>query len=421
MLFPKQRIRACALLVVLGVGGPAGAFDAPLTLAAAQRLAVLRSHQLAGYDYAASASRDMAVAAGQLPDPVLKAGIDNLPVSGRDRFSLGNDFMTMRRIGVMQELTGADKRQLRTQRFEREAARVLAEKAAALAAIERDTALAWLERHYAQRAAALLADQLARASLEIDAAQAAYRGGRISQAELLAARSTLAYIEDRNSEQRRRLVNAKTMLVRWSGPDADGPLANPPAMDAIALDAASLATQLAHHPQNAVLAQQEHVAQLEVKLAESNRRPDWSIELAFQQRGPAFANMASIGVSVPLQWDRARRQDRELSARLAMAGQARSEREEMLRSHIAQTRVLMTEWESGRERQARYERDLIPLARDRSEAVAAAYRGGKASLLELLASRRNETETQLQALQLQADTARLWAQLNFLVSAKETE
>jgi hypothetical protein len=38
-------------------------------------------------DATASAARDMAVAAGQRPDPVLKLGINNLPVNGPDRFS----------------------------------------------------------------------------------------------------------------------------------------------------------------------------------------------------------------------------------------------------------------------------------------------------------------------------------------------
>src|SRR5436309_16043872 len=76
-----------------------------LSLEEAQRRAVDRSLQLAAQDSAVRASREMAVAAGQLPDPVVKAGIDNLPVNGADQFSVSRDFMTMRRIGVMQELT----------------------------------------------------------------------------------------------------------------------------------------------------------------------------------------------------------------------------------------------------------------------------------------------------------------------------
>ncbi len=111
------------------------AVEAPLTLAEAQRRAVERSRQLTAQDFSVAASRDMAIAAGQLPDPVLKVGIDNLPVTGRDRGNLNNDFMTMRRVGVMQEITRADKRQLRSDRFELEAQKTLAEKTLATAAI----------------------------------------------------------------------------------------------------------------------------------------------------------------------------------------------------------------------------------------------------------------------------------------------
>jgi outer membrane protein TolC len=98
---------------------------------------------------------------------------------------------------------------------------------------------------------------------------------------------------------------------------------------------------------------------------------------------------------------------------LALVEQAKAERDEMLRAHVAETRTMIAEWENDRERSARYERELIPLAKQRTEAVVGAYRGNKASLADLLAARRNEIDVRIQALQLQAETARLWAQLNF--------
>ncbi len=45
----------------------------------------------------------------------------------------------------------------------------------------------------------------------------------------------------------------------------------------------------------------------------------------------------------------------------------------------------------------------------------AAYRGSKASLMDVLSARRGEIDARQQALQLEADAARVWAQLNFLV------
>lgn len=412
----RLRSLSTTTLLLSFVVGTHAAQAAPvaLTLGEAQQRAVARSRQLTAQDHASAASREMAVAAGQLPDPVLKVGVDNLPVSGPDRLSLGNDFMTMRRIGISQELTRADKRHWRAERFEREAAKARAQKDVTLASIQRDTAIAWLDLYYTEQLAAVVSSQAALSHQEIEAAEAAYRGGRGSQADILAARSALLALQDRASELGRRLLVARTMLVRWTGASSEVALAGLPNIDKIRLDPATIHIDLAHHPQIAVMNKQEDIVQAEANLAHANRRADWSVEVAFQQRGAAYSNMVSIGVSVPLQWDRTKRQDRELASKLAMVEQTKAERDEMLREHVAETRSMIVEWQNGRERVLRYLHELVPLAGERSLAVLAAYRGGKSSLADVLAARRNETDVGMQALQLQMDTARLWAQLNFL-------
>jgi outer membrane protein TolC len=392
-------------------GGPS------LSLTQAQGLARERSRQLVATDFAVAASRDMAVSAGQLPDPVLKVGLDNLPISGADRFSLTNDFMTMRRIGVMQEITSAGKRRLRSDRYERTAEKSLAEKEATTATIERDTALAYLDLYYALAMANVVADQGTQARLEMQAAEGGYRAGRNSQADVVAARSALALFDDRASELGRRVSNARTTLARWIGPPAQLELAGLPDINAIRLDPATLDTALAHHPEIAVLNLQVAVAESEAKLADANRKSDWSVELAYQQRGPAFSNMVSVGVSIPWQWDQKNRQDRELSSKLALVEQAKAERDEMLRQHVAETRTMIEEWQNDRERVARFDREIVPLANQKTVATLAAYRGGKANLMDVLGARRSEIEAHIQTLQLQAGTARLWAKLNFLFPA----
>jgi outer membrane protein TolC len=393
-----------------------------LTLEAAQHLALGQSRKLAAQDASISASREMAVAAGQLPDPVLKAGIDNLPVSGPDRFSLTNDFMTMRRIGVMQELPGAGKRQLRAEVYERTADKAGAEKSLAAAAIARDTALAWLDLYFAGAMVQVVGEQAAEAQLELGAADGAYKAGRGSQADLFAARGAVATVQDRASEIGRRVQNARFALGRWVGPDAAANVApaGSPDLEHVRLAASTLGSVLAHHPQIAVLDREEGVARAGARLAEANRKSDWTVEVAYQQRGSAYSNMVSVGLAVPLQWDRAKRQDRELAARLALADQARAERDDALAAHIAETQAMLGDWQTGRERLARFRNELIPLAAERTTATLAAYRGGKTTLAEVLAARRNELDIKLQALQLDADTAKLWAQLNFMAAGHST-
>jgi outer membrane protein TolC len=412
---PKRSIVAAWALSLCAFSAPVAAAETPLTLAEAQRRAVERSLQVVAQDAAVSASRQMAVAAGQLPDPMLRAGIDNVPISGPDRFSLGNDFMTMRRVGVMQELTRGEKRRLRAERFELDAEKSLAEKSGTIATIQRDSALAWLDRYYAEAMARLIGEQSAEARLENEAADSAYRAGRGNQAELFAARSALSAFEDRASEYGRRVRSAKVALARWIGEEAQSPLAGKPAIDSIRLHGHDLASELAAHPTIAALAKQQEIAATEAKLARANKKADWSVELMYSNRGSAFSDMVSIGVSVPLQWDQPNRQDRELASKLAMAEQARALREDALRAHVAEVQAMIFEWDNDRERGRRYEAELIPLARQRTEAAVAAYRGGKSTLTEVLAARRGEIDVRMHALQLEMETARMWAQLNFLV------
>ena len=412
--------RAALILVALQFASRSGAeapslSSEPLTLESAQRQAVARSSLLAAQDSAITASREMAVAAGQLPDPVLRLGIDNLPTDGADRFSIGRDFMTMRRIGVVQELTGGQKRQLRSARLELDAAKTLGERNAAIANIQRDTAIAWLDRYYAEAMRAVVSTQLTHAKSEIEASESAYRAGRGTSADILAAYSAQVLIEDRGSELARRVSGAKSNLARWLGDAAQAPLAGRPPLDSVRLDGHAIDDQIGHHPQLALLATQEDIARTDIQLAEANKKSDWTVELSYAQRGSSYSNMMSVGLSVPLQWDQPNRQNREVYAKQALLDQARAQKEDALRMHIAEARAMLIDWQSGRERQGRLQRELIPLASERTEALLGGYRAGKLGLTEVLAGRRNELDVRLQALQLEADTARLWAQLNFLI------
>jgi outer membrane protein TolC len=392
----------------------ATATEAILTLPEAQRLAVARSRQLVAQDSAVSAAREMAALARELPDPIATFGVNNLPVNGPDAWSLTRDFMTMTSVGVMQEFTRAEKREARSERNEREADKAVAERGARVAAIQRDTALAWLDRYYAEAMVRVVTEQAAALRSEIDAADSAYRAGKGSLADVLAARAAAVALDDRASELGRRVRATKVVLARWIGNAADTPLAGKPAVDAIRLDPEMLDRDLEEHPQVAVLAKQEAIAEAEVRVAQASKKPDWSLALMYNVRGSAYSNMVSVNVSVPLQWDQKNRQDRDVAAKLALLDQARAEREDMLRAHAAEIRAMLGDWENDRERSARYARDLLPLTAERTQAALAAYRGGKAGITDVLLSRRNEIDVRLQALQLEMDTARLWAQLNFL-------
>src|SRR5204862_7620807 len=72
-----------------------------------------RAPELLARRHSIDAAENVRRAADTLPDPKLVLGLDNVPLDGPDRWSLDRDFMTMRRIGVMQEVPNAAKRRAR--------------------------------------------------------------------------------------------------------------------------------------------------------------------------------------------------------------------------------------------------------------------------------------------------------------------
>lgn len=417
-MFSVYLIRSVAVVALLSqITLPLRAAPGPLSLPEALRLAALRSQQLVAQDAVTRAARDMAVSAGQLPDPVLKLGVNNLPVNGPDRLSLTRDFMTMRSVGVMQEFTRSDKRKARTARFEREAEAAQAGRNLALANLQRDTAIAWLDRFYQEQLRGLLVTQRNETRLQIDAADAAYRGGRGSQADLFAARSAVGQLDDRVAQADRLIETAKTQLARWTGTATAMPLGSLPTLDTVRMRAEDLETQLAHLPQIDILMKQEAMAQAGADVAQASKDSDISVELMYNQRGPAFSNMVSLNVSIPLQWDQKNRQNREVSAKLAEVEKVRAEREESTRMLVAQAQAMLQEWRSNRERLGRYDVSLIPLAAERTRAAITGYRGATGTLTGVLEARRGEIDMRMERLRLEMDTARLWAQINYLLPA----
>ena len=386
-----------------------------LTLAEAQDIAAQRSRQVAAQAAAASAAREMAVAAGQRPDPVLRLGIANLPVEGPDRWRFSREPMTMRSIGLMQEFTRADKLAARSRRFEQEAIGAEAEQELARRTVRRDAALAWIDLHYQTRAQALVQRQRAEAQLQEEAALAALRAARGSPAEAVAAKQAVAQLDDRAAQAEREMETARIALMRWVGEAASRPLAAAPDASRVP-PTASLEARIGAHPQLRALAQQEAAAQAEAAAADAARRPDWTVELMYAQRASTFGDMVSVNLSVPLQVDRGRRQDRELAARRAEVERRSAEREETLRATVGEARMLAASLQNTHERIRRYDATLLPLAGDRVQAALAAYRGG-GTLALVLEARRTELDTRMEKLQLEREAARMAAQLEFFVGS----
>jgi outer membrane protein TolC len=408
------------LLVFAGaLSLPQPALSQPLALEEALRLGEAHSARVAAQRHALSSAGEQARRAAERPDPKLRMGIENLPLTGPAQLRYDLDFMTSRNFGFMQEFPNSEKLQARSLRAERvrdvEGAAVQAQRTT----IRRDVAQAWLAAHYAERVREALERLAAQFRLQLDTVAPGIARGRTSGADGLALRQAFEQANDRVIDQERMVARARIALAALLGDAAKRPLATAPDTSRLAHPEEHILSGMDAHPELQVLRERENLAQAEVELARSTRKSDWALEVTYGQRKPFFDNMLTVMVSFDLPWQKERRQERDIAARLAEVEQARALREDARRMHEAELRGSLADFHSTQRRIERYERLLRPLARERAAAALAAYEGGRGELGPVLEAQRAATDVELSLVQALAERAKAWASLSFLYASPE--
>lgn len=404
---------ALILLLAFTAEGARGGSAAPLSLDEAVRLAEQQAPSLDARQAAFESASDAVGPAGQLPDPELIAGIDNLPVTTGDAFSLTRDFMTMRKVGVMQTFTHRQKRELRTQRAQADAERNRTLLVNERLSVREATAKAWIGRWSAEQRLSLLQSLRPRAQVQVAAATAALSAGRSSAADGIAAQSAKVMLEDRIARADHDVEQARADFERWLPDAAARPLGDPPSWLDLGIAPDALLQHVGQHRELLTYDAMERAASADVELARAEKRPDWSVEFDFAQRGPQYSNMVSLEVRVPLPLFASQRQDPLIASKRAAAAQIEAERADALRMHTAELRKVLADWRSASDRVQRYEHDLLPLADDRAEAALAAYRGGRGDLQATLGAFDNAIDQRVAYTELLDTLGQSWASLHF--------
>lgn len=400
---PRGTVAAAAAAIGLfaAIGMPAAA--EPMTFDEALALAATTAPQLRASALGVEAASAASAAAGRLPDPQLRFGIDNLPVSGPMAGRFGDDEMTMARIGLMQEVPSRARR-----RAERAMAEADIDVAAAADAIARREArvaagVAWLDLHYAGRRLATLEEVLSALEPLWEAAPAGVAAGTDRPAGALTPVLLQAALQDRHSRLMADVARARAELTRWTG-DAD-PAASGPAPD-LEIDPTGLRAGLERLPTLQAWRAAGSRADAEVALARSGRRPDWAFEVSYGRRDPMFGDMLSVGASVRLPLFANQRQEPLIAARSADALGVRLEREAAARELRASLDADLADLAARRDQWVRSRDVIVPAARQQADLETASYAAGRAGLADVLNAFTALADARLEALDREAAVAR---------------
>ena len=379
------------------------AHAAPLTYDAALKLADQSAPSLQAKALDTRAAESAVVAAGRLPDPKLRLGLDKFPISGPPAGRFGPDSMTMATVGVMQDMPNGAKRRAERDRAAADIGAAHSNELVEARNVRLSAALAWIDLYYAKRRLAAL-DEVAAALKPLrETAPSQVAAGAARPAQTLEADQLLAALADRRADLAAQVAKAQAELARWTGdPDPEAAGA-PPMMD---VDAAALRAGLDRHPQLLAYDAMGRQAEADVALAKAGKRPDWSWELAYQHGDPRWGDLVSLGASLSLPLFASKRQDPVIASKTDVASRVRIEREAARRALVAQLDADLADHTMHHDRLHRAEGALVPLAEKKVDLERASYAGGSATLSDVLQASIALAEAKVDALNREADVVR---------------
>lgn len=398
------------LTLSLLCGSPAVFADA-LTFDRALSIAEQSSPDIEAQTASVDAARSAFHAAAALPDPKLVVGIDNLPATGSDQWHVDRDFMTMRKVGLMQEIPNRARRHAEAAAANATIDEADAQRRVHVVAVRTNAALAWLNRYFIEKRFALF-DALARENkLFATTVEAALAGGRGTPADVIAPKQEAADLADRLDGLRADDQKARAALRRLLGTDGDEPLAGEPPMFTIDVD--HLRSHVHTHPELAAYGPMIALAQAQAREAEAAKRPDWGVELGYAKRAAAFSDMVSLQFTLSLPLFTSSRQDPLISAKHQELRRLEAERLDMVREHTETLDSELADLAALDSQLARLDSTRLPLARQKVDYQLASYQGGKGDLPAVLSARRELIDAQLMQLDLQSRRDAAVAKIHF--------
>jgi len=386
----------------------------PLTLAEAEKLALDQEPGQQALQARAAALEARAVIAGELPDPMLRVGLNNFPIQSG---SFSTEGMTHAAIGLRQVFPAGKTRSISTRQFGLLAAEMSGNADARGRNVLSAVRNAWLNFYYLEKAHELVSESRPFFDDLATITRSLYAVGRKSQQDVLRAELGLSRLDDRLIDIERQRSAAQAALGEWIGNDAARPLANKlPGWNQVPpLEA--LQSMLLNHPELGAADSQIEARSAGVDLAEQRSKPGWAMDLGYSYRegslpsGEPRSDLITLGVTVGLPFFSKKSVDSTLSAALQERSAARSIKERTLRTLQSRLAAEHARWQDLTRRLSLYDTRILGQAEDNATASMLAYQSDKGDFAEVMRAYVDDLNTRIDHIRLQVERAQSYAAL----------
>ena len=345
------------------------------------RAAVSEQPQVRARELQLEARRSVADAADELPDPRLRAGIQNLPVTGPAAFEIDRQLPTQIQVGVEQDIPNLAERHARARVAAADIDLASAQLTRAQLMARLGAGEAWISLAYTQQALNVTDDALRQIERLVPLARSAVAAGSARPAESLEIRRAVLEVEDVRTRLEGDLDAAQAMLARYAAVQDAVATGAIPGAD---VDAERLRATLELNPDIILAIAQVRQADARIDLARSEKRPDFGINLSYGRRDPMFGDVVSVMGSITLPIFAGRRQNPRIAAAEAEASAAQAIQLDRLRELQAQFEADLAAWRSAYRQWQRATEELLPLAQSRADLESASFAANRAELLDVI-------------------------------------
>lgn len=393
---------------------PINSMAQELSLAEAERLALANDPAIRSVEFKSQALEEMSVAAGQLPDPMLRVGVMSLPV---DSFDFGQEPMTQAVVGLVQKFPRGDSRELRSTQFLQQAEMLdesILDQQLQITLAVREL---YLEVIKQKRRSAINDEAMQIFTDFSDITRDYYATGRVNQQDVLQAVVELAKSEERARQISEEEERARARLSVWLGDASRMSLSNewPSLPDPLPLDV--VFERIKTHPRILALQKKVNYSETGVELARQAYRPEFSVDVAYGGRsgnnmdGSSRADLFSLMLVMDLPLFHDQRQDRVTASMIAESSAAMFDRDDLYRRMKSEAELNAVTLSKQQESIAFFSDNILPEAQFSAESSFDAYQSSVGDLTSLLRAQITEIDLRLEFVRIQAEALKSQARL----------
>lgn len=402
------------LLCVLAVTAAHAQQDIPLTLAAAEDLAIEQEPGRNALLAQADALDEESVAAGQMPEMKLRMGIANFPIQSGGFTTEG---MTQAQLGLRMEFPPGGVLDASSRQYESLAIEMRENANGRGRDVLTAVRAAWLETYYWQRTHAIVDEVRPFFADLATVTRSLYSVGRKNQQDLLRAELELSRLDDRLIQISNRHSMAIAALSEWVGRDANRPIAEKlPAWQTIP-PLTSMQSKLLEHPTLMAADARVDAKEAGIDVAEEDHKSSWVWDLGYGYRdgylpdGTPRSDFVSLSVTMDLPFFKDERQGRRLAAAFSERRAAEASREELLRRLNSRLEAEYVRWTELSRRIDLYEEQILTQVGANAQASLVAYQSDAADFANVMRAYIDDLNARVEHTRLQVERAKSFATL----------